>query len=879
MGMWRRLWFGLLALFGRAQMDRDLTDEVQSYLEEAEMELIAEGASPEEARRTVRLRYGDGLSEREEVRSYGWENTVVILWSDLRVAVRRLRRDPGFTTIAVITLGLGIGATTAIFSVIRPVLFAPLPYPEAHRIVSVSDRSDDGALVQVTFGTYLELTARSTAFDALTVFKSWGPTLTGGEDPERLIGQRVSAAYFDVLGEQPVLGRGLEAEADRPGGPDLVVLSHGLWQRRFAGDPTIVGSLVYLDSNPFSVVGVMAPSFENVTAPAAQVWALLQYDPLAADFDGREWGHHLDMMGRAKPGVSLDGVREALGAIAAAPTSEFVRPMWASLGQGLTVRGLKDAATARARPTVFVLIGAGALLLGIACVNLTILLLARGSRRRGEVAMRAALGASRTRLAVSLLTESLVLAGLGATAGLVVARLGLAGLITASPPSLDGLGGGALDGAALAFALGVTTVVCVVFGVAPALARSDRGAIRASGRGSVGRRSSAPQTLVATEVAVAVVLLVGAGLVLRSTQRLFSIPPGFDSSSTVVFQISTTGLERGDAPTHRFFDQALAAIRDVPGVRSVTATSQLPLSGDIDMYGVTLDEAGRGAGVDGAAYRYAVSPGYLEAMGISHLRGRGLERQDVDGTTRVAVLSESLANRLFADEDPIGQRFHLGAITDEAYAIVGVAGDVKQESLGTGQTDAVYVASPQWHWADRLRWVVVRASSEPELLVPAIRSAIRRVDGNQPIVRVQTMEALVAQSEAQRRFVLMVLSAFAASALALAGVGLFGVLSGSVSERRREIGVRGALGASRNDIVTLVVRNGMRMTTVGLVAGVAVSAFATETLVTLLFEVSRLDAATYIAVIALLAGVAGVAIWVPASRAAQVNPVALLQSE
>ncbi len=878
MRLWRQVVSGLRSLFRRTEADRDLEDEVEHYIDEAVAELVASGVDPVEARRAVRLRYGDALAAREEVRSFGWESTVAAVWTDVRIATRRLVRDPGFSVVAVLTLGLGIGATTAIFSVVRPVLFDPLPYPDADRIVAVADRADDGSVAPVTFGSFQELHARSGSFAALAVYKPWQPTSTGGEEAERLEGQRVSAEYFDVLGVQPLLGRSFDPTADHPGGPDVVVVSYGLWQRRFASDPSVVGSTVQLDSQPFTVVGVMPPGFENATSYAADVWALLQYDPAAVSFDTREWGHHLDMIGRVKTGVSVDQAEASLAAIANTPVPEFVRPVWATLAQGLVTRRLREASTAQARPMSLVLMGAVALLLTIACVNLTILLLARGARRRGELALRAALGARWPRLVRSLLTESLLLAGAGAAVGLLVARAGRAGLVAVSPPTLR-LAAVDLDPGAFAVAVAVPTLVALFFGVTPAIAGTRPGAARSSARGSVHHAHPARRALVVTEVALAVILLVGAGLLLRSTQNLFSISPGFDPSRTVVLQISTTGLGRGDATTEQFFDEALEAVRVVPGVEDAALTSQLPLSGDVDMYGVTLVEEGRSEAADGSAYRYAVSPGYFDAMSIPVVGGRGLDPRDGGDAEPVAVVSESLARRLFAGTDPVGSLFHFGAVTEPAFRVVGVVGDVKQESLGTAQADAVYIASRQWHWADRVRWLVVRAARDPGAIVTPIRQAIRGVDPNQPIVRVQAMSELVARSEAQRRFVAIVLGAFALSALTLAGIGLFGVLSGSVTERAREIGVRGALGASRSDIVGLVIRNGMAMTGLGVAIGVAVATLASETLVSLLFGVSRLDAATYLSVLTLLSLVSALACWIPATRAARMDPVATLKAD
>jgi putative ABC transport system permease protein len=480
-----------------------------------------------------------------------------------------------------------------------------------------------------------------------------------------------------------------------------------------------------------------------------------------------------------------------------------------------------------------------------------------------------------------LLTESLLLAGLGGVVGVAVARVGLAGLVAASPPSLAGVASAGIDGAALGAAFVLTTLVGLLFGLAPALAAEGNlpEATRETSRGSMGSRS-ARHVLVVVEVALAMVLLVGAGLLLRSTQRLFSQPTGFDASGLVVMQVQGTGLEHGDAATHRFFDGALEAVRSVPGVSSAVMTNQLPLSGAVDVYGVTLADGREGESVDGAAYRYAVAPGYFETMGIPSLRGRQLERGDDADAPPVAVVSESLARRMFPAGEAVGGRIYIGAQEDPPYTIVGVVADVKQASLDANDGDAVYVPSHQWHWADRVRWIAVRADRGAAAgLVPALRRAVWSVDRNQPITGAQSMDELVARSESQRRFVLLVLMAFALAALGLAGIGLYGVLSGTVTERMRELGVRAALGASRGNILGLVLRQGMVLTGLGAGIGVVVAAAASEVLVTLLFGVTRLDVVTYVSVAGALGLVAALACWLPAARAAGVDPLTTLRAE
>jgi putative ABC transport system permease protein len=886
MWLWRQITYGLRSLLDRGQSDEDVTDEVRHYFAEAEAELVAGGAALEEARRTVRLRYGDSLRVREDVRAYGWETALEELYSDLRLTARRLRRNPGFTVVVTLILGLGIGATTAILSAVRPVIFDPLPYPNGDRILAISDRSEGSSTVPVTFGTYREIVERSRVFEALSVFKPWQPTLTGRAEPERLQGQRVTAGYLDVLGIAPVLGPGFDVIEDRPDGANQVVLSDGLWRRRFDSDPAIVGRVVHLDAEPYVVVGVMGRAFESITLPGSQAWGLLQYDPLHAGFDTREWGHHLGMVGRLDAAATLDDARRQLSEVASHPVPEFHRPEWASLAAGLSVLPLRDSVMADTRPTMLVLLGAVALLLMIACVNLTILLLARGLRRQGELAVRAALGAGRNRLVRQILTESLALAGLGGVLGVLLAQVGLGALLAASPPTLfrgEPSGAVGLDAGTLGFALALTTAVGVLVGLVPAWSRSGgplNASVQDAGRRSTARHRALPRALVVVEVALAMVLLVGAGLLVHSTERLFSAPQGFDPTSLVVMQIYATGLERGDAVIHRFWDQALDAVESVPGIRSAVFTNQLPLSGDAEVFGVTLDGEDPEADAGSPAYRYAVTPGYVEAMSILLIRGRSLgEQDDLPGAPPVVVVSTSLASQLFQDRDPLGERIRVGPFELDPYTIVGVVDDVKQESLAADPGSGVYVTSRQWHWADRVRWLVVRADQPLSTLVPAVRRAVWSVDGDQPIVRAQSMEDVVLRSENRRRFVMTVLMAFALFAVTLAALGLYGVLSGSVAERGREMGVRAALGASRNDIRTLVVRQGMTLTALGVGLGLLGAASASELLSSLLFGVARLDPVTYLAAALLISAVSAGACWLPASRAAKVDALVMLRAD
>jgi putative ABC transport system permease protein len=881
MFLWRQLTRGLRALHNRAAADRDVADEVDDYVEHAAAAYIARGLSPRDARRAARLDVGNITVAREQVRSYGWENAIETLVADLRFAARRLRSNPGFSIVAVTTLALGIGATTAIFSAVNPILFESLPYPQADRIAMISDVGADDGPIDVTFGTYLELAARSRSFSSMAVLGRWQPTLVGGAEPERLNGQRVSADFFRTLGVSPALGQDFQPSDDRANGPKIVMLSDGLWRRHFGGDPTLVGRIVKLDDISYVVAGIMPRGFENVLAPLADVWTLLQYNTSFTP-ESREWGHHLRLVARVRPGTTIDQGARELAQIAEKPIPEFQRVPWASLSNGLIVSSLQHDVTRSVRPALLAVLGAVVLLLAIACVNVTNLLLARGSHRRGEFAMRAALGADQSRLIRQLLTESVLLALIGGALGMVVAELGVRAVVALSPAGLPRVNAIRVDMAVFAFGMGITTLIGIAVGAIPAVhaSREDlRVGLQQSSTRTAGGHRTTRATLVVAEVALALMLLVSAGLLLRSIERLFAVPTGFDASNLLTMQVQESGQQFSDDGARvRFFERALEAVKRTAGVEDAAFTTLLPLSGDLDMYGVHF-ESDRDAKDEGAAFRYAVTPSYFSTMRIPLLRGRALTTYDVAGAPRAVVLNESYAKRRFPKGDAIGQRLRFGPDDGQWYTVVGIVGDVRQTSLSLGDENAIYVPPSQWHWGDQLMSLVVRARGNVAALTPAIRQAIWSIDKNQPIVRVATMDELLTRSQANRHFALVLFEAFGLVALLLAAVGIYGVLSGGVTERVREIGVRSALGASSGEILGLILRQGMRLTTVGVVIGLAGAALASRALVTLLFNVSHLDPVTYAGVVALLVAVALLASLAPAWRASRVDPAITLRAE
>ena len=878
MSLWRQLTRGLRALTNRSATDRDVTDEVQHYVDEATAAGIARGLAPDAARRAAHIEIGNLTTAREQVRSYGWENVAESTVADVRYAVRRLRSTPVFTTVATLTLALGVGATTAIFSVVNPILFEPLPYPNADLITSVAELTADGSRNDGTFAMYKAFVARTGAFDALAVLKPWQPTLTSREQPERLTGQRVSADYFRVLGRTPAIGRTFDAADDRPGGPNVVVLSDGLWRRRFTADRSIVGREVTLDDNPFVVLGVMPADFENVLAPDAELWGPMQYEIS----QGRAWGHHLRTIARLKPSVTTERAAREVHAVGQAVIAEQRPPSYDPTTRFVTTR-LQDDLTAGVRPALFAMIGGVLLVLVIACVNVTNLLLARGAQRRGEFAVRVALGAARGRLVRQLLTECLLLSLIGGGLGMAVASIGVKALISLSPPELPRLDAIELDGAVLAFGLLVTTAIGLAFGVTPALqaAHSDPNAeLQQGSRRNVGGHQRTRRVLVVAEVALALVLLVSSGLLLRSIERLFAVTSGFDSSGVMTMQVATTGKQyRDDAARLRFFEDALAAVRRVPGVMSAGTTGLLPLSGERDEYGVHFEATSARPARSFSSFRYAVSPGYLETMRIPLVRGRSIQESDRVGTPRVALISESLAKLAFPGVDPIGQRLRVGPPDGEPFTVAGIVGDVRQLSLAVPRSEAVYTSAGQWFWPEVAMSIVVRTRDGGTSIAPAIRDAVWSVDKDQPIVRVASMNDLLAATASSRRFALILFEIFAVAALVLAVAGIYGVLSGSVAERTREIGVRAALGASQQRVLRLVLGQGLRLTLIGVAIGLAVAAFATRAMETMLFGVSRLDPVTYIGVVVVLVAASLVACAIPAWRAARVDPVRALRAD
>ena len=799
---------------------------------------------------------------------------------DLHHATRLLRRAPAFTTLAVLTLALGIGATAAIFSVVNPVLFRPLPYPSPDRVVVVWERGSDGLPSNVGFSTFLDF-ARARSLEYAAALGDWQVTLSGQGAPERVSGQRVSATYFGVLGVRPALGRDFTAEEDAPGKNRVVILGHGLWQRRFGGDSALVGRPISIDGNPYTVVGVLPASFDNVVDPNAQIWRVLGYST------SLPWAcrtcRHLRMIGRMRPQVTLASAAAELDHLSALVVKDHPRDYPAV---GTRVVSLQDDVTRASRPVLFALLGAVTLVLLIAAANVVNLQLARAMRRDEEFAIRVALGAGRVRLTKQLLAEGLLLALLAGVAGALVARLILSALLTQIPPSLPRLSAIRLDLDALMVSAALTLVLGVVIGLVPGwrsgghstLASALRGSRRLTGHG----RHVARSALVIAEVALAMMLLVGATLLARSLVRLLSVDAGFEAAHLLTMQVQSTGPRYADSlAVYTNHDLVRAAVRGVPGVVGVGTANQLPLGGNIDSYGIGAEDKPL-ANPELAPYadRYAVSPDYMTTMRIPIRRGRSFTDADNrDSMPRVAIVSAALAAKIWPGEDVIGKRIRLGDSKSPWRTVIGVAGNVHHRALDSRDTDQIYIPERQWQLADDQIALVVRTSGDPAAVAAAVRRAVQAVDMSQPITRLETMDQVITASTAQRRLALLLFFAFAGVAIVLAAAGIYGVLAGAVTERTREIGLRSALGATPVEILRLILLQGARLAAVGLVAGVAGAIALGRFLESLLFGVAPSDPVTLVAVSAMLAAVALAACLLPAMRAVGVDPMTALRAD
>jgi putative ABC transport system permease protein len=802
------------------------------------------------------------------------------LAQDLRYAWRTLRQAPGFTAVAVLTLGLGIGANTAVFSVLDAVLLRPLPFPHPERLVTLWERERGGGPMNTSFANFLDWQSRSRAFDAIAVLSYWTPSMAGSGAPERLEGLRVSHDFFRALGVRPALGRDFLPQDDERGKHHVAIVSYDLWQRRLGGDPDLLGKSVLLDGLPYTLVGVLPKGLESPFSTngykPAEIWAPLAYNP-GLPFACRTC-RHLRAVARLRPGVAVVRANQELDAISRLLVAEHPRDYEQA---GAAVIPLDENLVGDYRLSLLLLMGAVGLVLAIACANVSSLLLARSQRRLGEMAVRAALGATRARIVRQLLTESALLHLLGGALGALLAAAGVAALVHFSPPNVPRLYLAAVDARVLAVTFGVALLSGIVFGLVPALRCSGstlRAAVAAGGAGAVVRRRRLDGLLVTGDVALALMLLIGAGLVLQSLFRLFAVDPGFDPHRLLAAEISVSGPRYAEnAKVVELYRQVLDRVRALPGVEEAAVASQLPLGGNFDGFGIRLESNPDAAEGDmPTAQRFAVSAAYRRAMRIPLLRGRDLTAYDQAGAPAVVLVNRTFAERVWPGQEALGKRVQLGDPAGPWRTVVGIVGDVRHQGLDLPVALQLYLPEPQWVDSDMT--LVVRAKADPRLLTAAVRGAVREVDPDRPVSNVATMDQLMQVSVARRLLTLRLLLIFAAIAVLLAMVGIYGTLSYAVAERTREIGVRMALGAPRRSIVVLIVGGGALNVGAGLALGTALALAASRFLSGLLFGVTAQDPPTYAGLALLLAMVALLAAWLPARRAARLDPLIATRS-
>jgi putative ABC transport system permease protein len=802
---------------------------------------------------------------------------------DLRYAFRLLAKSPGFTVVAIITLGLGIGANTAIFTVVNAVLLRPLGFRDPSRLMIVAEKSGFPT-ISTSYENYVDWRAQSHSFESLEATRGATITLTGAGEPERLNARMATAPLFPLLGVNAVAGRTFLAEEDRAGGAPVVLLSYGLWQRRFGGSREIIGKPITLDSQPYTVIGILPGRFE-LLQPAD---VFLPFTPWAKTLpDDRNWHPGIIVIGRLKEGVTRGQARTEMVGITKRLEEQY--PLF-NTGTSADVVGLQEQMVQNVRPALLLLLGAVGAVLLIACVNVANLLLARAASRGREVAIRTSMGASRWRVTRQLLTESVLLSLGGGIFGLLLANAALGPLLKLSATTLPAVFTVGLDRWVLVFTLGVSLLTGLLFGIVPALRIAKLDLRETLNEGSRGSTAGPGQhrirgALVATEIALAMLLLVGAGLLLRSFSRLQDVPPGFQADHLFVADIplSQTAYAKPEQ-RYEFFDRLVERARSLPGVRSAGAASFLPVSGggSIIHFNIVGKPPKTPHDFIAAGYR-AVTPKYFETLGMPLEQGRLFTTADNDKAPAVVVINATMARTFFPGENPLGKRLQLGATFESdvpAMEVVGVVGDVRQ-GLGVDPQTEMYLPYRQ---ADQLLPVfqlsmVLRTATDPLLQTSALRSALAEIDPNQPLVKVRTMEDNMAATVAQPRFRTWLIGIFAAVALVLAGVGVYGVMSYAVTQRTNEIGIRVTLGAQPEDVFRIVVGEGLRLALLGVVAGIVAALALTRLLRSFLYGISAYDPLTFGGVALLLTLVAVTACFIPARRATLVDPMIALRYE
>ena len=799
--------------------------------------------------------------------------------NDLSHGVRLLVKRPRFTALVVLILALGIGANTAIFSVLDAVLLRPLPFRDPARLILIYGTKPSKGIAnsQTSPLNFVDLSARSHVFDGIAAVQSAQGTLIGGADPASLSGCSVNRAFFSVLGVEPVQGRSFSTQEDQPGGDSVMLLSHRVWESQFGADPKAVGKSITLEGKPFTILGVMGATFDF--PQGADFWVPLQLDAPAFDRGSRS----LTLIGRIKRGVALEQASSEVASIATSLEKEYPE---ANEGRGFSLASMEEQLVGKLRPAFLVLLGAVGLILLIACANAAGLLLAAAAARTNEIAIRTAIGADRGRIVRQLLTESLILALLAGCIGLLLGWWAAGLLATYGPQEIPRLQQAGLDLRVLGFTLGLTLLSVLLFGVVPALQSTRPDLVQAlkeggSGAGVGRRRHRMRKLLVVVELSLALTLMIAAGLLARSFVSLIHVEPGFRPAGLLTLDVSLPRLRYKRPDIIEFYSRILRETRGLPGARSASLVMNRPVKG-LNSWKSKITVTGRAVdpNEDFQAFLNPVAPDYFKTMGISVHQGRELTDGDSESSAPVAILSESAAHRLFPGEDPLGKSIshdlNLGKIATTR-TVVGVVGDVRQSGLSGQEEPQVYVPHRQVPYPSMS--LVVRTEGNPLSLAAALRHKIRELDKGLPLEQATTMENVLSESVGQPRFYMGLVTGFAVLGLVLAVVGVYGLLASEVDQRKREIGVRMALGAQAGDVVGMIVRQAMILAALGLSLGVVASLTLRRLVSSLLFGIQNTDLPTYALVSALLFSVALLASVVPARRAAKVDPMLSLRQD
>lgn len=811
-----------------------------------------------------------------------------ILWQDVRYGLRVLLKSPGFTAIAVLTLTLGIGANTALFSVVNGVLLNPLPYPNPQELMAVYSKTAQFQTSSISYPNFLDWQRGNRSFSTLAAFRDQDFNYTGNGEPERLSGYMISAGFFDMLGVKPLAGRLFTPEDDQVGAAPVVLINAGLWKRRFGSGPGIVGKTMTLNGTEYTVVGVIPANFRLRTRIRDAYVPIGQWnDPTFRD---RRISMGMNAIGRLKAGVTVEQAQADMNAVARGLSAAYPE---ADANSGITVIPLKKDIVGDIEPFLLVLLGAVGFVLLIACANVANLLLARATGRTREFAIRAALGAGKSRVIRQLLTESVMLALTGGALGLLLASRGTRAVISILPDALPRADAAGIDARVLLFTLGISVLGGIVFGLAPAFKtwRTDlQETLKEGGRGSSGPRHRTQSTFVVIEMAMALILLIGAGLMLRSLALLWGVDPGFNPRSLLTFSVGFPPTLGDNAASIRAALRALdSGISSLPGVEAVsTFGGGLPMAGDSELPFWLEGQPKPATDADmNYALFYLGDSGYLKAMGTPLRRGRFLTPQDDEHAPQVAVIDEYMARKFFGNQDPIGKRINLGLI-DMQPEIVGVVGHVKHWGLDTDSKDAIesQLYIPMLQIPDRFMplvrngiGVVVRTQGSPLAMVDTIRETLEKMNSEEVMFDVRTMQSIVDDSLAARRFSMVLLALFAGLALVLSGIGIYGVVAYLVGQRAHEIGIRMALGAQQGDVIRLVLAHGAKMALIGVGIGLAASFGLTRLMSGMIYGVSAHDPLTFTGVAILLILIALTACYIPARRAMRVDPIVALRYE